>query len=244
MYAMPITHLSKRTADSKTSTANLLVRVNRLRRESGLRVFEMPLPSDEVPTPSNYDSCLLDRRPFRDDTSLVNVTTVPSSQESCRHQLIIEDGTRLKTLDLPSTSCVAVSQRFEARTGDTLTYDYVVLLQSKGRSVVDRPTARAEVVNLTSESSVSLMNRSPDGSTKSGQKRIASRFRETQLFTILASGQYELRFTTFVDFDQHLSEAHLLVDSVRVVNSDGQEMSRLASLSCVGRASAEIRPVW
>jgi hypothetical protein len=149
--------------------------------------------------------------------------------------LFIEDDTGLKKFNLPSTACVAVSQRFQASADDTLTFDYVILLQSGAGSVAGRPAVRAVLVNLTSESVVSLIDRSLDGSTNAGLLRVASRFRESQSVIFPVSGQYELRFITLVNHEDHGSEAHLLVDSVRVVSSSGQEMSRLASLSCVGR---------
>jgi hypothetical protein len=63
----------------------------------------------------------------------------------------------------------------------------------------------------------------------------AARFRATQSFTVPKAGSYELRFITFVDRHFPGSEAHLLVNGVRVLDRRGIEKSRLASLSCVGR---------
>ena len=79
------------------------------------------------------------------------------------------------------------------------------------------------------------MDRSLGGCDEARQTRTGSRFTESQSFTVPTTGQYELRFITFVDRSQPDSEAKLLVNSVRVVNPFGRELKRLASLSCVGR---------
>jgi hypothetical protein len=169
-----------------------------------------------------------------DNQRLVNVAAIPSLDKTCRHHLFVEYGAQLKKLDLPSTSCVAVSQRFEARVGDTLAFDFVVLLKSSGSFAVDRPAVRAVLVNHSAESAVSLLDRSIDGSGDARPLRVGSGFRESQSFTVPNAGDYELRFISFVDSAQRGSEVHLLVDAVRVIGPEGQELNQLASLSCVG----------
>ena len=94
-------------------------------------------------------------RQSKDDDLNVRVAAVPSWDRNCRHHLFVDDGTRLKKLDLPSTTCVIVSQEFEARAGDKLIYDYVVRLNSSSSSA-DRPAVRAVLVNQRTELAVSL----------------------------------------------------------------------------------------
>jgi hypothetical protein len=165
----------------------------------------------------------------------VGVTAIPSSDQNCRHHVFVDDGASLKKLDLPSTTSVAVSQRFAARAGDALSYDCAVLLYSKRGFDVDRPAVRAVVSNVKVESSVSLMERSYDGFRVEDRGRVSVRFRESESFTVPTAGLYELRFITFVDRNYPGSEAHLFVNSVRIQNPVGNEIQRMATLSCVGR---------
>jgi hypothetical protein len=208
---------------------------DRLPRRSLRQVLAVPLSGDDRSSSSQSVSASKQRRKLADRPPQVDVAAIPASDGTCRHHLFVEDGTRLKKLDLPATASVVVSQRFEARAGDTLTYNYVVQLQSSGGYAVDRPAVRAVLVNRKTESAVSLMNRSIDGHSVTHQRRAGSRFRDSQSFTVPTTGYYELRFITFVDRNHPGCEAHLLVNAVRVVDSTGQEVKRLASLSCVGR---------
>jgi hypothetical protein len=208
---------------------------NRLARRSVRQVFDIPMPAaDETPASTSKVS-LFDRPQLNDDALKVHVAAIPSPDRNCRHHLFVDDGTRLKKLDLPSTTCVVVSQKFEASAGDKLVYDYVVRLNSTSALAAGRPAVRAVLVNQQTELAVSLMDRSLGGLSDTDQSRAGSRFTESQSFTVPTTGHYELRFITFVDRDQPDSEAKLLVNSVRVVNAFGRELKRLASLSCVGR---------
>lgn len=204
----------------------------RIPRRSLQQVYDIPL-TEEVHEPArsgrltSFDLCRM-----KAETPRVAVSAIPSPDRSCRHNVFIDNGNRLKKLDLPSTTSVLVSQRFEASWGDTLRFDYVVLLYSKHRLVADRPAVRAMMINMNSEAAVPLLNRSMD---HSAEARGSARFRESQSFTVPHSGVYELRFTTFVDRRYPGSEAHLLVNAVRVLDRTGAEKKRLASLSCVGR---------
>jgi hypothetical protein len=208
---------------------------SRLPRRSVRQVFAVPLSGgDQLSIPRN-DQSSFNHRPLWNDGLQVDVAAIPSADRNCRHHLFVEDGPRLKKLDLPSTTCVTVSQRFEARAGDTLSFDYVIFLHSKSGFAADRPAVRAILVNRGAELAISLMDRSIDGCSATHQLPACSRFRESKSFTVPAAGNYELRFITLVDRNHPGSEAHLLVNSVRLVDPSGQEVKRLASLSSVGR---------
>ena len=152
--------------------------------------------------------------------------------------MFIDNGQRLKKLDLPSTTSVLISQRFDACCGDTLQFDYVVLLYSKNRFVADRPSVRAMVVDLGTEAAVPLMHRSMDRVDALTNGPGSTRFRDSHTFKVPSSVEYELRFVTLVDRHFPGSEAHLLVNSVRLLDRCGAEKKLLASLSCVGRVRA------
>jgi hypothetical protein len=241
MYATTFSHHGQNTCDlGSIGTAPRSSLASRLPKRSLRQVYTIPLSDVDESAPleweldSNGDWLLSEDRPK------VSVAAIPSLDGTCRHHLFVEDGAQLKKLDLPSTTCVAVSQQFEARAGDTLKYDYVVLLCSRGQFNADRPAIRAVLVDYNTGSAVSLMDRSIDAGCSTDRRRTGSRFRESQSYAIPATGQYELRFITFVDGNHPGSEAHLLVDTVRVENRAGHEVKRLASLSCVGRVRREI----
>jgi hypothetical protein len=208
---------------------------NRIPRRSLSQVYEIPISADGQSLGSITDRPPTECQTSRIDELRVAVSAVPSSDRNCRHNLFVENGSRLKKLDLPSTTSVMVSQRFDAERGDMLRFNYVVLLYSKLGSVADRPAVRAVLINHSTESSVPLMSRSMEGGEAAGQDRSVSRFRQSLSFTLPDAGHYELRFITTVDRHYPGSEAHLLVNSDRLVNRRGVERQRLASLSCVGR---------
>jgi hypothetical protein len=197
------------------------------------QLFEIPL-SDDDSSPnlgSERESDGLGQ--VKNSGPRVNVAVIPSSDRTCRHHVFVDDNAHLKKLDLPSAACVVVSQQFEACAGEMVMYDFVVLLRAIDRFGAGRPAVRAVIVNRTTGSADWLMDRSMNGCTN--ERRVGSRFRESQSFTVPTAGHYELRFMTLVDSNHPGSEAHLLVDSVRVVDSSGKVVKRLASLSCVGR---------
>ena len=236
MYANSLTQQGARSDNVNTAPISPPSQESRLPQKSRRQVFELPLFGYGRPTVPSKETRSFDRQPLHDKASRVKVAAIASEKNrNCRHHVFVEDGERLKQLELPSTSCVAVSQQFKARSGDTLNFDYVILLQSKGDFAADRPAVRAVLVDYRRELAVSLLDRSLDGFEATHHPRAGSRFRESHSITIPAAGQYELRFMTFVDGNHSGSEAHLLVDSVRVVNRSGREVTRLASLSCVGR---------
>jgi hypothetical protein len=208
---------------------------SRLPQRSVRQVYEVPLNHESRSSLAGSEVPSFSRRQHREKSSRVGVAAIPSRDNSCRHHLFVDDGTRLQKLDLPSTACVAVSQRFEAKAGDRLLYDYVVRLKSKKGIGADRPAVRAVLVNRATDSAVSLMDRSLKESDVEQPERTGSRFRESQSYTVPSAGLYELRFITFVDGGQPGSEAELLVNAVRVVDATGNEVRRLASLSCAGR---------
>jgi hypothetical protein len=208
---------------------------NRLPQRSLRQVFAVPLSGEGQAPVSDGTSPTIEYRKSEDGDSQVDVVTIPSSVRTCRHHLFVEDGTQLKKLDLPSTACVVVSQKFKALAGDTLSFDYVAILRSSNGADVDRPAVRAILVNRTAETAVSLMDRTVDGCSIARDKPTGATVRGSQSFSVPTSGDYELRFITLIDHGQPGSEAHLLVNSARVVNQSGQEVRRLASLSCVGR---------
>lgn len=208
---------------------------SRLPRRSLRQVFAIPLSDHCQSSIFEREAELSHFQQLGNDRPRVDVATIPSPDRTCRHHLFVEDGTYLRKFELPATSSVVVSQRFDARAGDTLNYDYVVLLNASGRFAADRPAVRAVLVDRRTESAVSLMNRSLSGcsATYGGRTRLS--FRESQSITVPATGQYELRFITFIDGNFPGSDAHLLVNSVRLLDRSRKEVKRLASLSCVGR---------
>jgi hypothetical protein len=208
---------------------------SRIPRRSLRQVYEVPLFEEVPSSPRSGNVPSFDRLRQKRDGSRVAVSAIPSPDRSCRHNVFIDNGERLKKLDLPSTTSVLVSQRFEAAGGDTLRFDYVVILYSKSQLIADRPSVRAMLVDLDSQASVPLVNRSMDQVDAVARAPESSRFRATQSFTVGNAGAYELRFVTFVDRHFPGSEAHLLVNGVRVLDRAGAEKKRLASLSCVGR---------
>lgn len=208
---------------------------SRLPKRSLRKVFAVPLSGEQhksvLSSPISSDGYF----PLKDDELRVDVAAIPSPDESCRHHLFVEDGKCLRKLDLPSTACVIATQRFEAHRGDSLQFVYVVLLKSGVRFEVDRPSVRAVLVNRTSESAISLLDYSIENYNSEQQLRTGSHFRGSQSYLFPAAGNYELRFITFIDSSFPSCEAQLLVKSVRVVNRLGHEVTKLASLSCVGR---------
>lgn len=236
MQTTTVSHQQTSICDSgKFRTEQRRSLASRLPKRSLRQVYTIPLSVDDDSLPllsevaSNGDWLISEGR------QRVSVAAIPSSEEACRHHLFVEDGGQLKKLDLPATTSVAVGQQFDARVGDTLTYDYVILLCTRGRFGVGRPAVRAILVNYSAGSAVSLMDRSIDAGSATDHRRVGSRFRETQSFAVPTTGRYELRFITFIDGNHPGSEAHLLVDAVRLENRAGHVVKRLASLSCVGR---------
>jgi hypothetical protein len=215
----------------------------RVPRRSARQVFEIPISDENPSAVLGNDVSPLDHRRRGESLQRVAVAAIPSGNRNCRHQVFVEDGERLKKLDLPSTSCVTVSQRFEARAADTLTFDFVMVLQVSNRFDAGRTAVRAILVHRGSKSATSLMDRClDDAGGVTHRQRIGSRFRESQSFTIEADGQYELRFITTVDHDNPGCEAHLLVDAIRVVDPSGRVAKQLASFSCVGRVRQQDEP--
>lgn len=207
----------------------------RIPRRSLRQIYDIPL-TEEVGDSSrsgrftSFDLCRM-----KAEGPKVAVSAIPSPDRTCRHNVFIDNGERLKKLDLPSTTSVLVSQRFDACAGDTLRFDYVVLLYSKNRMIADRPSVRAMVADLSTETAAPLLYRSMDQVDAVANAPGSSRFRDSQTFTVPRTGTYELRFVTIVDRSFPGSEAHLLVNGVRVLDRTGAEKQRLASLSCVGR---------
>jgi hypothetical protein len=199
------------------------------------QVFAIPLPLADDGRNASRTTVKADNRLRWDDCLGVDVAAIPAPDRNCRYNLFIDDGTHLKKLDLPATTCVVMSQQFDASSGDMLSYDYVALLHSRGGFESDRPAVRAVLVNHESKCVFSLMDRSIVGYSPTHEQCSKSRFRESQRFKLKRSGHYELKFLTMIDRTRSGCEAHLLVNSLRLVNQEGKELKRLASLSCVGR---------
>ena len=204
MHAQTLNLPSKRNVDLGTNPARPPGSLaSRIPRRSVRHVYALSLSGDDPsPAPGN-DVSNFERPPLEEARMRVNVATIPSSDRNCRHNVFIDNGGRLQKLDLPSTACVAVSQRFEARAGDTLSYDYVILLQATNGFTADRPAVRAVLVNHRTESAVSLMDRSIDRERITHPQRLGSRFRESQSFTVPTAGHYVFDRTpapTFLDY--------------------------------------------
>ena len=192
----------------------------------------------------------LARKPFchrflvvSDNLLPIRVVWRPTADADCRHQLLIEHGTRVNRYDLPATGGVDVRQQFIARAGDQLSFEYVVLLQAKHDSHFGLSTVTADLIDLAAQTHISLMNRSVTSDGEPGDKRVASRSRESLSILIGAAGPYELRLGTSVD-PESPADRHLLIDSVRICDFSGTTITQLASVSCAGcvrRAASQKR---
>ncbi len=156
----------------------------------------------------------------------------PAIDGDCRHQVCIEHATMVKRFDLPATGSIDISKQFVARVGEQLSFEYVVLLQAGHNSHFGLSTVTADLIDLTAPVHVSLINRSVTSSGEPGDKRVASRSRESLSIPIGAAGPYELRLATSVDPQSSGSSAHLLIDSVRICEFSGTTITQLASVSC------------
>lgn len=206
-----------------------------LERNSVCRTYTIPLSDRSWSSPFESETPLDNRRTASVDCVQVDVAEASPADATCRHDVVVEHGSLLRRLALPSTTHISATQRFEAQAGDTLSYDFVVLLYSGTGVDAASSVVGATLVNVRTDAAVPLLNRSLDGCNSPRRQCSASHHRESQSFVIPAAGPYELRFATSVDPDNSGAEAHLLVDSVRVVHRSGYEVTRLASLSSVGR---------
>ena len=172
----------------------------------------------------------------------IKVERYPAADRDCRHQLHIEHGTLIKRVDLPATGRVNVSQQFMAPVGGQLSFEYVARLQAGNDSRFGSSSLTAELIDLTAQARVSLINRSVTSSGGPGDSRVASLSRELLSIPIGAAGPYELRLATSVDPQCSGSSAHLLIDCVRVCDSSDTTVTQLASVSCVGCARRAASP--
>jgi hypothetical protein len=161
------------------------------------------------------------------------VAAFPSPDPNCRHHVFAEHDGRLKKLDLPSTARVVVSHRFVADVDNILSCSLVVLLYPGRNASAGGAAAQVALSHLDTNSTATLLDRSISASDDC--QRHASRMNDSLSFTIPATGHYELRFITSVNPADPGAEAHLLVNDVRLGDARGDVVSRLASLSCVGR---------
>jgi hypothetical protein len=229
-----VEHLTRYVSGQSSPPERSILPASHLPQWSVRQIHSVLLAGNASPSILESEAHSDNHRSFGDNHPRVNVAAGPSDQ-NCRHQVFIEYGTLLKKLDLPSTDCVEVSQRFEAHAGDVLSFEHVILLRSGHGFGTASSAVRAILVNLQTQSIDTLLDRAVDGCGSACPRRIASNSRETVLFTLPAPGNYELRFVTAVDPNNPGSEAHLLVDAVRVVDPSGIEVTRLASVGCVGR---------
>ena len=168
--------------------------------------------------------------------NILSMTMVryPAIDRDCRHQVFIEHGTTVKRVDLPASGRVDISQQFVGQVGGQLSFEYVMLLQARHDSRFGLSSVTADLIDLTTQTRISLINRSVTSSGKPGDKRVASRSRESLSIPIGAAGPYELRLSTSVDPASSGTSVHLLIDSVRVCDFSGATITQLASVSCVG----------
>jgi hypothetical protein len=179
---------------------------------------------------------LCQRQQFAADESApkLTVTRYPSSDRDCRHQVFVEHPALTRTLDLPATGHVEVSQEFTVPAGGQLSFRFVVLLRGDEGPRSAQTYASAVLVNLDLRTQVSLVHRSAAIHGNSSNHRVASRSREVVSHTIAMAGTYELRTATSVDVSCSGVGAHLLVDIVRLRFRDRTECKELASICCVG----------
>jgi hypothetical protein len=171
----------------------------------------------------------------RSNRPWISVSAFPAPDRTSRFHVFVEHGTRLKKLDLPSTARVMVSQPFNARVGDSLSFNYVALLYASLNEPVDRCSVRVMLVNVRAATAQMLVDRSIDQSSSTDNGRLVCRARDSRLFTITQSALYELRFVTSIDPRNVGSESQLLINSACVLDPAGNQLKELASLSCVGR---------
>jgi hypothetical protein len=205
-----------------------------LPRRSICHAYALPASADDW-SPSPLSEVPLAGLNGHDEGPQVTVAAFPSPYPNCRHHVFAEHDGRLKKLDLPSTAHVAVSQRFEAHAGDVLSCSVVILLYGGRKSASGGSRATGILSHLDTDSTISLVDRLVDPSGDDGESLQASRFNESLSFLIPAAGNYELRFATTVSPRDPRSEAHLLVNDVRLAAHCGKLKTRLASLSCIGR---------
>ena len=175
-----------------------------------------------------------------DNILSMTIVGYPAIDSDCRHQVFIEHGTMVKRVDLPAIGRVDVSQQFVGQVGGQLSFEYVVLLRARQDSCFGLSSVTAELIDLTAQTHISLINRSVTSSGAPGDKRDASRSRESLSIPIGASGPYALRLSTSVDPECSGSSAHLLIDSVRVCDFSGTTVAQLASVSCVGASDRSL----
>lgn len=173
--------------------------LSRLRRRSICHVQSISLAGGDGSEESDYRASTKKRPDSRAGRPRVGVSAYPSPDRTCRHHVFVEHGAWLKKLDLPSTARVVVSQQFEARVGDVLSYNYVALLYADSNFAADRTGVRVILVDLAVATADSLLDRSINGCDTADDGRASSRIRDSKLFTITRSGSYELRFITAVD---------------------------------------------
>ena len=99
----------------------------------------------------------------------------------------------------------------------------------------------AILINVQTQAAYLLFVRSGVHDNDAGHQPISPDTRESKSWAIPTAGVYELRFVTSIDPNKPGTEAHLLIDSVKIAHPLGAEVTRLASLSCVGRVANPIR---
>jgi hypothetical protein len=152
----------------------------------------------------------------------------------------VEKGGLLKKLHLTSTSRVHVKQTFEAQAGDQLSFEFAVRLRPGSGDAPVCAAVRAVLVHYEAQISCSLLERSIVGRGNAFRYEPASSFKESLLHTIRAAGRYELQFTTAVDPGSPGAEGHLLIDAAQIAHRLTNAITRIASLSCVGRVAAGV----
>lgn len=154
------------------------------------------------------------------------------------HQVVVEDGASIETVELPSAGRVELSQQFDVTSAGHLSFDYVMLLRPGVGSSAGSALVNVKLTHCDSQKSFSILEQSVEGRERGG-RRVASSAREHVLVSLPRAGVYELRFTTAVDPSSPGAESHLLVDDVQIMNSSGEVLARMASLSSVGRVRQE-----
>src|SRR4051794_29769750 len=94
--------------------------VSRAAKRSFCHVQELPL--DREAKSSFFGSVLQDNAIRQNARPRIRVAGFPSTNRDCCHQLFAEYGMQLKKLDLGSTRCVEVRQRFHAKVGSNLSF--------------------------------------------------------------------------------------------------------------------------
>ena len=164
----------------------------------------------------------------------MTVARYPAIDSDCRHQVFIEHGTIVERIDLPAIGRVDVSQQFVARVGEQLSFEYVVLLQAGHDSRFGLSSVTADLINLTAQTRISLINRSVTSRGELGDKRLASRRENRCRFPLVQQGRTSC---VLPPRSTRKALAHRRTCSLTqyvFVIFPGTTITQLASVSCVG----------